>query len=232
MNVFRRWMKAPKAAAQPLTPAAGNNTPSAANAAPEEPPSMLGELLESLKAMAAASKARERDAIREFVFRNRGAELKQMSAGMGKISAGLRSLSVQSAHGAGQLDPNRLGRILDRMDNLGDATLRQIEGRIGITVSREDRRQLQILRDQMRKWLDARDAHLQEAQLAVDGLNTAASELREELLSRSERLAKAAEIAEAAARTPDFETMRHATPEATAFAATLRAFLDEMRFIS
>jgi len=197
--------------------------------APAEP-SILADLLARLNALASAGTMQEAEALRHYVARNHGETLKQMGAGMGKISAGARSLVVQSAQGAAHLDPNRLGRILDRMDNLGDATLRQIEGRIGVTVSRDDRRHLQVLRDEMRKWLDARDVHLQGAQLAVDELNAEAGELREELLRRSDRFGKVAEITAFVARLPEAEALRHATPEAAGFTASLRRLLAAARF--
>ena len=153
MSFLQRWTKPERKAA--ATP--GPQSPEGQDPAEEETetdPSGLAELLERLKALAATGKMHEADALREYIARHHKATLKQMGAGMGKMSGGLRSLAVQSAHGAAHLDPNALGRILDRMDGLGDATLRQIEGRIGVTVSRDDRRQLQVLRDEMRKWLD------------------------------------------------------------------------------
>jgi len=229
MNFFQRWTKPEKKAPAGTGPQSPEDQ-DPAEAEAETGSSGLANLLGRLEALAATGKMHEADALREYIARNHKATLKRMSAGMGKISGGLRSLAVQSAHGAAHLDPNVLGRILDRMDGLGDATLRQIEGRIGVTVSRDDRRQLQVLRDEMRKWLDARDAHLQEAQLAVDDLSAGAGELREELLKRSDRLTKAAEITAWVAHTPDSEALRHAMPEAAEFADSLRNLLAESRF--
>jgi hypothetical protein len=119
------------------------------------------------------------DALRDHLVERYAAALAQMNDGIGKIACGLYSLSSRAACDAVYLDPNALGRILDRMQNLGDATVRQIEGRIGVTISREDRKQLQDLRDEMRDWLAARDDQREGAQTAVDELNAYAATLRE-----------------------------------------------------
>jgi hypothetical protein len=167
---------------------------------------------------------------RDFILTHGAAALKHLDIGLTKIASGLRSLSKQSAHGAAHLDPNALSRILDRMDSLGDATLRQIEGRIGATTGREDRKRLQVLRDEMRKWLDARDAHLADAQLAVDDIGDRAKALRAQLLERADQLAEAAEFVSSAARALEADAGKHLLPEAAGLSKSLRASLDEMRF--
>lgn len=189
----------------------------------------VADLLEKLKALAASGKPGEAPELQQLAVRRHGAAFGEMRGSMEKISSGLRSLAVQSAHGAEQLDPNTLSRILDRMDSLGDATLRQIEGRIGATASREDRKHLQNLRDEMRIWLDARDEHLQAAQLSADELNERAEALREALIERAGRLMKAAEITAPVARIPVSAGLRHASHEAAGFAASLHAFTSSAR---
>jgi hypothetical protein len=223
MKLFSFWTAAQKGTqagprqAQPAKPATGPLAHAVA------------DLLGKLKALAACAKAGESVELQQLAARRHGAVLAEMRSSMEKISLGLRALAVQSAHGAAHVDPDVLSRILDRMDSLGDATLRQIEGRIGVTASREDRKHLQNLRDETRKWLDARDVHLQEAQLAADELSERAAVLREALMARAGRLMKAAEMTAPLARTPASAALRHASPEAAGFAASLHALTSAAR---
>jgi hypothetical protein len=210
---------------------ADNETRQVQPAQPDNSPMALAvaDLLEKLKALAAAAKTGEPTELRQLAARRYGTVLGGMRASMEKISVALRSLAVQSAHGAAHVDPNVLSRILDRMDSMGDATLRQIEGRIGVTASREDRKHLQNLRDETRKWLDARDAHLQDAQIAADELGERAKVLREALMARAGRLMKAAEMTAPIARISASSGLRHASPEAAGFAASLHALTSAAR---
>lgn len=147
---------------------------------------------------------------------------------MEPVARTLHGLSGEAARGAAHVDPNVLTRILDRMQNLGDATLRQVEGRIGVTLSRDDRKELQDLRDAMRDWLVARDDEREKAQRAVDELSVRASELREEFLAESRHLAKGAQMAAHAAEI--LKASPHVvTPQARAFLASLRTFLTASR---
>ena len=206
MNIFKRWMKRPE-------------TP------PEEDEDVLPELDARLHALMLRAHAPVADALQDVLARQFAATIEQMDTKLCSVAQGLRSLSDQAAHGAAQLDPNALGRILDRMQNIGDATLRQIEGRIGTTLSREHRSKLQDLRDDMREWLAARDAEREKAQNAVDELNLRVSTLREKFLAEAQALAKAAEITDIASGHAPLSPFRHATPEASAFSAELRALL-------
>ena len=87
-----------------------------------------------------------------------------------------------------------------------------------------------MMRDDMRAWLDARDSHLQQAQVAVDELSEKVAALREELLGKAERLSKAAEMLAWAARTAKNAPQRHALPEAAALSESLKGLLFEEEF--
>lgn len=193
----------------------------------------LSDLGARFQALAASCDPGTLDALQEFFVKQGAETLHHMGADMTKIASGLRSLSDLSAHGAAHLDPNASRRVLDRMRNLGDATLRQIDGRIAATVSRERRKRLQDLRDDMRNWLAARDAQLEKAERAVDDLKAHASMLRERCLIESNRLAKAAEFARKSADTsgsdPRLGQCWHASPEAAGFSGSLRALLKDER---
>lgn len=205
-------------------------------AAPEEPKLVvessqsLLDLASGLEALAEADEQRDADSAPAFAAAHCAAMLRQMSTALSRAAHGMRVLSTQSVLGVAHLDPNALTRILDRMDSLGDATLRQIEGRIGITGPRDDRKRLQVLRDEMRKWLDARDNHLAQSQLVADQIGDRGREVREELLGKADHLARAAQILAAAARIYEADPGRHATQEAVSLAASLRTLLQEMRF--
>jgi len=194
------------------------------------PPAELDPAQE-LQACLAASVARlnasvAQDGAREFLSRHYAPELQRMEAAMMKVADGLKLLSVQSAHGAVHLDPNALSRILDRMDNLGDATLRQIEGRIGVTNSRKNKSRLQALRDDMRDWLMARDAELQKAQLIVDELSDRAGNLRKQSLITAHRLAEAADTIGLTKK----DSYKHVSPDAAAVSAHVWDLLVSARF--
>jgi hypothetical protein len=184
----------------------------------------LLELLARLNALAVSGKTPIPVIGKDGVVPNRSASVHQMEASMDNVARGLHRLAGQAARGAAQLDPNALVRILDRMQNLGDATLRQIEGRIGVTVSRDDRKELQDLRDAVRDWLVARDDEREKAQQAGDELSVHANELREKFLAESRRLATAAQMAARAAAILKAGA-RVTSPEAAAFAGSLRTFL-------
>jgi hypothetical protein len=161
--------------------------------------------------------------------KHNAALIAEMSTRLGKVAGSLRSLSSQCAQAAAQVDPDALTRILDRMDSLGDATLRQIEGRIGTASSRKDRKRIQELRDEMRAWLLARDEYLYQAQTAADDIGGHANALRDELLVKADRLTKAAEMASWVAGNPGLDAdggaNRHASAEAADFSASLRNLL-------
>jgi hypothetical protein len=210
MNIFRRWLRRKEFA-------------------PESQEDILPELHARLDALMLRAHAPVADAMQDILARQFASTVDEMDTSLSTIAQGLRVLADQAAHGAAQLDPNALGRILDRMQNIGDATLRQIEGRIGTTLSRTDRSRLQDLRDEMRDWLAARDLEREKAQNAVDELNLRVDTLREKFLGEAQALAKAAELTDHAAGTSaqhaPLTRFRHATPEAGAFSAELRTLL-------
>jgi hypothetical protein len=209
MNIFRRR---PKCSPQKLAPQDQEIT----------------ELEGCLNALAASSTAPIRAAEHDPLVTRHGERRHQTATTMDDVAGGLYRLAGQAARGAVQLDPNALLRILERMQNLGDATLRQIEGRIGVTISRDDRKELQDLRDAVRDWLVARDDEREKAQQAADELSVHATALREKSLAESRRLANAAEIASRAGAILKARP-RASSSEAAAFAASLRAFLTALR---
>lgn len=189
----------------------------------------LSELVDPLLAITESRETRKLDALQQTFVKQHGESLERMGSGMDKIADGLRVLSALAAQGAADLDPGGARRILDRMRNLGDATLRQIELKISAAVSRDDRKRLQNLRDEMRNWIAERNARLETAQLAVDELNIRAGLLRKESLIQSSRLARTAEMASRAAgtshRDPQRSRAEQISSDAAAFSGGLRALL-------
>ncbi len=188
----------------------------------------LTYLAEPLSAMTRDDRGKV-DGLQRAFLKQYGTILERLGGDMAKIARGLRGLSSLTARGAAELDPSGAHRIFDRMRTLGDATLRQIEEALGAAVLRDDRKRLQILRDEMKDWLASRDERLQGMMPAVDELSIRAGVLRSEGLIQSNRLAKAAEMAGRAAGTSDIGARpNHAeqvAPEAEIFSAKLRALL-------
>ena len=227
---FRRNDQSAKA----LGPAAQPQAPSK-KPAKEPLQAQLSDLVARFTALTESAKKGKPQLSPHVSAKDKAALLSEMSTRLGKVAGGLRALSGQCAHAAAQIDPNALSRILDRMDSLGEATLRQIEGRIGMASSRKDRKRLQEMRDEMRAWLLARDDYLHEAQLAVDDIGDHASALRDDLLVKADRLTKAAEMTGWVAGNPGQDAngglARHASAEAADFSASLRNLLSEAEIV-
>ena len=189
----------------------------------------LSYLEEPLSALNKSREPERHDALQQAFLKQYGASLQGLSDEMAKIAPGLRGLSNLTARGAAELDPSGTQRIYDRMRTLGDATLRQIEDALGAAVSREDRKRLQLVRDEMTDWMVGRDERLQEMLPAIEELNVRDGVLRSEALIQSNRLAKAAEMAGRAAGTSESGAQpnhaEQAAPEAETFSERLRALL-------
>jgi hypothetical protein len=189
----------------------------------------LTYLEEPLGAMSKSREPERHDALQQAFLQQYGTSLQDLSEEMAEIARGLRGLSNLTARGAAELDPNGTNRIYDRMRTLGDATLRQIEDALCAAVSRDDRKRLQLVRDEMTDWMVGRDERLQEMLPAIEELNVRDGVLRSEALIQSNRLAKAAEMAGRAAGTSDsgghLNHAEQAAPEAETFSARLRALL-------
>ena len=140
---------------------------------------------------------------------------------MGDMARGLQAV-CQAARGAAR-NSKRVGKDLTAC-RISARHPAPDQGRIGVTISRDDRKELQDLRDAMRDWLIARDDEREKAQWAVDELSVRASEFRETFLTESRRLAKAGQMAARAAAI--LKARSHKTaPEAAAFSTSLRTFL-------
>jgi hypothetical protein len=189
----------------------------------------LSYLEEPLGALSKSREPEGHDALQQAFLKQYGTTLQSLSDEMDKIARGLRGLSNLTARGAAELDPNGTNRIYDRMRTLGDATLRQIEDALGAAISRDDRKRLQLVRDEMTDWMVGRDERLQEMLPAMEELSIRAGVLRGEALIQSNRLAKAGEMAGRAAGTSDSVAhpnhAEQAAPEAETFSARLRALL-------
>jgi hypothetical protein len=144
---------------------------------------------------AASGAAVNDDAVAELKAALRGA-IKDAPA----VAHGMRELSYLTAKGAASLEPNAVRRIQERMRHLGDALARQVEDRIAVAATRDDRTQLKALRDEMRAWRAERDASVQAAQPLVDEFTIRIRALRNECLMQADRLARAADLLEDAAR--------------------------------
>ena len=177
----------------------------------------------------ASIRSEKRDALQD-IFLNRHAPIvEHMDNCMTEVAGDLHALSQHAAASATKLDPHACGRILARMNNLGDIPLRQIEGRLAASDSRTKRKQLQDLRDEMWKWLAERDAKIHEAQLAAEDLSARISALSRECLEQSGLLSETADIAFQAAGRANTgvgrDPSRHLAPEAVGLTASLRAFV-------
>ena len=117
------------------------------------------------------------------------------------------------------------------MRNLGDATMRLIEDRIGSTGSREEGKQIRALRDDLKTWIEDRNARLEQMQTAVDELTIRSNALRNECLMQAKRLAAAAALARQNGRgagpASSLGAAEQASPEAVVLSAALRALLLE-----
>ena len=119
------------------------------------------------------------------------------------------------------------------MRHIGDATMRLIEDRIASAGTRDEGKRLRALRDDLKTWIEERNARLEQMQAAVDELHIRSNALRNESLMQARRLAAAAAMARqtagGAGAASTVGAAEQASPEAMVLAAVLRALLLESR---
>jgi hypothetical protein len=149
------------------------------------------------------------------------------------IGRGMGDLSGIVARGAASLDPDATRRIFSRMRQLGDAAMLLVEERIASTGNREEGKRLRALRDDLKSWIEERNARLEQMQAAVDELSIRSYALRNECMMQAKRLAAAAALASrtgtGTASTSPLGGAEQASPEALVISATFRALMLESR---
>jgi hypothetical protein len=195
--------------------------------------SILPHLQAQFYALVKRGKAALHDAALQTVLKPYGAALDQLHGGMSSVSRSVGELASVATRGAASLDPDATRRILDRMRNIGDATLRLLEDRIVSSGTREEGKRLRGLRDDLKAWIETRDARVAQMQSAVDELNIRANALRNECLIQAKRLAAASVLAAQGSTrrvaVSSADGAEQASPEAMVFSAALRALLLEAR---
>ena len=195
--------------------------------------SVLPHLTTPLDALAARREAARNDAKQQVFLKRYGAVLNRLQDDVSSIGRSMGDLSGGAARGAVRLDPDASRRILDRMRNLGDATMRLIEDKIASTGTREEGKRIRALRDDLKTWIEDRNARLEQIQPAVDELNIRSNALRNECLMQAKRLAAAAALARqngrAAGSASSLGAAEQASPEAMVLSAALRALMLECR---
>ena len=189
----------------------------------------IAHLETPIRALSSSRESWAIDPVEEaFISQNEQA-LDQMDALVAKIERGLRDLSALSAQGAANLDPNAVRRIFKRKRKLGDVIMGQIEDRLAATPSREERKRLQILRDEMRDWMEQRNQRLENESPAVAQITVRAQALQNEAVIQSRRLEKAAELLHGVVRKVDSDKrviqLAQASPQAAELSVGLRALL-------
>jgi hypothetical protein len=166
----------------------------------------------------------------QTVIKPHGAALAQLHGGMSAVGHSVGELASVTTRGAASLDPDATRRILDRMRSVGDTTLRLLEDRIASSGTREEGKRLRGLRDDLKAWIEARNARVEQMQAAVDELNIRANALRNECLMQAKRLAAASALAAQGSgrrAVSVADGAEQASPEAMVVSAALRAFLLE-----
>jgi hypothetical protein len=118
------------------------------------------------------------------------------------------------------------------MRHLGDAAMRLIEDRIASTATRDEGKRLRALRDDLKSWIEERNARLEQMQTAVDELNIRSSALRNECIMQAKRLSAAAALASHSTGgrgSSSLGGIEQGSPEALVLSAVLRALLLESR---
>jgi hypothetical protein len=195
--------------------------------------SILPNIQEKFQALVKRGKAASNDAALHTVLKPHAAALDQLHGGMSNVSRSVGELASLATRGAASLDPDATRRILDRMRNVGDATLRLLEDRIVSSGTREEGKRLRGLRDDLKAWIDARNTRVEQMQAAVDELNIRANALRNECLMQAKRLAAASALAAQGSgrrvAVSSADAAEQASPEAMVLSAALRALLLEAR---
>ena len=119
------------------------------------------------------------------------------------------------------------------MRQLGDAAMRLIEDRIASTGNREEGKRLRALREDLKMWIEERNARLEQMQTAVDELSIRSNALRNECMMQAKRLASAAALTSQTGaglgHPSPLSGAEQASPEALVLSATLRALMLESR---
>ena len=193
--------------------------------------SVLSHLAEPLAALSEFRQTARTDAKQQVFLKRYAAVFNRLDDDVQSAGRDMRDLSSIAARGAASLDPDATRRILSRMRNLGDSTMRLIEDRIVSAGTRDEGKRLRALRDDMKIWIEDRNTRLEQIQSAVDELNIRSNALRNECLMQAKRLAAAATLAERAGGSGSLSSggIGQASPEAMVLSALLRALLLESR---
>ena len=194
---------------------------------------VLPHLAAPLDALAERREAAKTDAKQNLLLKRYAPVLHRLEDDVSSVGRSMGDLSSVAARGAASLDPDASRRILDRMRHVGDATMRLIEDRIASTGTRDEGKRLRALRDELKTWIEERNARLDEMQTAVDELQIRSNALRNESLMQAKRLAAAAamtrQTAAGAGAPSPLGAAEQASPEAMVLSAVLRALLLESR---
>ena len=194
---------------------------------------VLPHLAAPLAALAERREAAKTDAKQHVLVKRYAPVLHRLEDDVSSVGRSMGDLSGVAARGAASLDPDASRRVLDRMRHLGDATIRLIEDRIASAGTRDEGKRLRALRDDLKTWIEERNARLEQMQAAVDELHIRSNALRNESLMQAKRLAAAAAMARQTAGGPGAASSvgaaEQASPEAMVLAAVLRALLLESR---
>ena len=199
------------------------------DAATEVGQSVLSHMTEPLAALSEFRQAARTDAKQQVFLKRYAAVFDRLEDDVHNVGRGMRDLSNVAARGAAGLDPDATRRILSRMRNLGDSTMRLIEDRIASAGTRDEGKRLRALRDDMKIWIEDRNARLEQIQSAVDELNIRSNALRNECLMQAKRLAAASTLTEPTVGSSPSGAIGQASPEAMVLSALLRALLLESR---
>lgn len=195
--------------------------------------SVLPHLATPIGALAERREALKTDAKQNVFIKRYAPVLNRLEDDVHSIGRSMGDLSGIVARGAASLDPDATRRVLGRMRQLGDAAMRLIEDRIASAGNREEGKRLRALRDDLKSWVEERNARLEQMQSAVDELNIRSNALRNECVMQAKRLAAAAALVGqtgAGSSLPSaLSGAEQASPEALVLAATLRALMLESR---
>jgi hypothetical protein len=194
---------------------------------------ILPHLAAPVGALAERREAAKCDGKQQAFLKPYAAVLHRLDDDVSCVGRGMAELSAVAARGAASLDPDAPRRLLDRMRSIGDATMRLIEDRIVSNGTRDEGKRLRALRDDLKLWVDERNARLEQMQTAVEELSIRSNALRNESLMQAKRLAAAAALARQNGSSTDAVATSgsagQATPEAMVLSAALRALLLEGR---
>jgi hypothetical protein len=173
------------------------------------------------------------DARQQELLKRHQTVLHELAGGMSGVARQIAELSSAAARSAATLDPDGTRRILDRMHNIGDATMRLIEDKIASSSTRDEGKRMRALRDDLKSWIDERTARVDQIKIAVDELNIRSNALLNVSLMHAKRLAAAVALTgkafgRSASGSPTAALVQ-ISPEAMVLSAGLRALLLEGR---